>query len=107
LFHKFYSNVSYIFRKVSIFNYLNEPTSATAIAEAIGSHPENTECFLDSLASIDLIEKKDNLYNNTYTTRTFLVEGKPTYLGEFLKNQLQWHLPVLDNLTNLVLKGPP
>ena len=93
--------------ELKVFNQLSEPRSAEAVAEAIGSHPENTRLFLDGLAASDLVVKKNGMYQNTPVTQTFLVEGSLTYLGEFLPFQLQWHKPVLDNLSTLVKDGPP
>lgn len=51
--------------------------------------------------------KRKGLYQNTPTTQTFLVEGSSTFLGEFLATQLQWHKPVLEDLSTLVRNGPP
>jgi predicted ArsR family transcriptional regulator len=68
--------------ELAVFNHLSEPKSAESVADAIGSHPENTRLFLDSLVANDLIRKKNGLYQNTGTTQTFLVEGRPAFLGE-------------------------
>lgn len=93
--------------ELKVFNQLSEPASADAVAAAIGSHLENTGLFLDGLAASNLITKKKGLYQNTQLTQTFLVEGSLTYLGEFFANQLPWHKPVLDDLSTLVMEGPP
>lgn len=93
--------------ELKVFNHLSEPRTADTVAEAIGAHLENTRLFLDGLTACDLLEKKRGLYQNTPVTQTFLVEGSPTYLGQFFTNQLQWHKPVLDNLSTLVKDGPP
>ena len=47
--------------ELKVFNHLSEPKSAKAVAEAIGSHPENTGLFLDGLTACDLLEKKRGL----------------------------------------------
>jgi len=93
--------------ELKVFNQLSEPKSADAVAETIGTHPGNTGLFLDGLAACGLLEKKNGLYRNTSITQTFLVEGSPTYLGQFLTNQVQWQKPVLDNLSTLLMEGPP
>jgi predicted O-methyltransferase YrrM len=93
--------------EMKVFNHLSEPKTADAVAEAIGTHPENTRLFLDGLAACDLIRKKGGLYQNTAVTQEFLVEGSPTYLGEFFASQIEWHKPVLDDLATLVMEGPP
>ena len=61
--------------ELKVFNWLSEPKSAEAVAEAIGAHPGNTRLFLDGLAASDLVVKKRGLYQNTPVTRTFLEEG--------------------------------
>jgi len=93
--------------ELGVFNQLSDPKTADVVAETLKSHPENTRLFLDGLAACDLITKKNGLYQNTAVTETFLVEGIPTYLGEFLTSQLEWHKPVLDDLVTLVRDGPP
>jgi predicted DNA-binding protein len=93
--------------ELKVFNHLSEPKTADIVAEAIESHPENMRHFLDGLAANDLIRKKNGLYQNTAVTQEFLVEGSPTYLGEFLARQIEWHKPVLDDLATLVTEGPP
>ena len=93
--------------ELKVFNHLSEPKSAEAVAEVICTHPVNTRLFLDGLAASDLLEKNDGLYQNTAVAQAFLAEGSPTYLGRFLTFQLQWHKPVLDNLSTLVKEGPP
>ena len=93
--------------ELKVFNHLTEPKSADAVAKAIGAHPENTMLFLDGLATSDLLLKNDGLYRNTPITRTFLVEGSPTFLGQMVTMQAQlWH-GGLDELPRLVKEGPP
>jgi len=92
--------------ELKVFNHLSEPKSAQDVAEAIGSHRQNTRLFLDGLAACDLLEKKDSLYQNTSVTQTFLVEGSPTYLGEVITLWAKsWF--TIDNLSELVKEGPP
>lgn len=67
--------------ELNVFNHLSASNSVNSVAKAIGSHYENTRLFLDGLAAIDLVVKKDDLYQNTAVTQTFLVEGAPIYLG--------------------------
>jgi hypothetical protein len=52
--------------ELKVFNQLSEPSSAEAIAQAIGTHPGNTSLFLDSLAASDLVLKKNGLYQNAW-----------------------------------------
>ena len=93
--------------ELKVFNQLNEPMSADVVAEAIGSHPENTGLFLDGLTACDLFEKKKGLYQNTPVTQAFLVEESSTYLGLVFADQFQMNHPVLNDLPKLVKEGPP
>jgi hypothetical protein len=91
--------------ELNIFNYLVEPTSAKDLAQAMDTHPKNTELFLDSLAAIDLVQKQHGQYNNTPLAQAFLVKERPTYLGQLLTFMAQTDTP-LENLTTLVKTGP-
>ena len=92
--------------ELNVFNALSEPTSAEAVAKTLGTHPSNTRVFLDGLAAIDLLQKKDGRYSNSPIAQVFLVETSPTFLGRlftFMKPDDQ----VLQNLPQLVKEGPP
>jgi len=90
--------------ELKVFNQLSEPRSTEAVAQAICTHPRNTEVFLDGLTAIDLLQKKNGLYKNSPTTQTFLVEDSPTYVGSLL--QLQYSQTSLENLSQLIREGP-
>ena len=93
--------------ELKVFNHLGELKSAEAVAEVIGTHPENTRLFLDGLAASDLVVKKNGLYQNMPVTQTFLVEGSLTYLGQaFTLSTQMWHAGIND-LPKLVKEGPP
>ena len=92
--------------ELKIFNQLSEPRSAEAIAGAIGTHPENTRLFLDGLAASNLVQKKKGLYLNLPVSQRFLVEVRPTYLGQmFILNEQTFF--ALNDLSKLVKEGPP
>ncbi len=93
--------------ELKVFNHLSEPKSADAVAEAIGTHPENTRLFLDGLAASDLVVKKKDMYQNTPVTQTFLVEGGPTFLGQLFTFMEQQSVDPLKDLPKLVREGPP
>jgi len=84
--------------ELKVFNHLSELRSAEAVAEAIGTHQENTRLFLDGLAASDLVVKSDGLYQNTPVSQAFLVEESPTYLGLVFADQFQMNHPVLNDL---------
>jgi len=86
---------------------LNEPVTAKKVAGVLGSHPKNTGLFLDSLAAIDLVEKKDGHYQNVPVSRAFLVENSPTYMGPVFNYYMSTYgTYTVDELLDLVKKGP-
>ena len=92
--------------ELKVFNYLSKSTSADVVAKTMGTHPSNTRVFLDSLAAIDLLHKKEGRYRNSPIAQAFLVETSPTFLGRlftFIKPDDQF----LQNLPKLVKEGPP
>jgi SAM-dependent methyltransferase len=92
--------------ELKVFNHLSRPTSADAVAQAIGGHEQNTRVLLDGLAACDLVLKKNGLYQNAPVAQTFLVEGSPTYLGLLILTA-QIEQAALDDMTRLVKEGPP
>ena len=93
--------------ELSVFDLLDEPRSAEAVAEILETHPENTRVLLDGLAAFDLIEKKEGLYENSAIASAFLVSNSPTFLGTYLAEQWRYIEPVLDDLISLIVDGPP
>jgi SAM-dependent methyltransferase len=92
--------------ELKVFNVLSEPKLSKDVAKAIGTNPNNTKVFLDGLAAMELLQKKDSLYRNSPVAQSFLVENSPTYLGRlltFMKADDQF----LHNLPKLVKEGPP
>jgi ubiquinone/menaquinone biosynthesis C-methylase UbiE len=61
----------------------NGAHSADEVARQAGTDPRATRIVLDSLLAMDLIEKRDGCYYLPPISETFLVRGKPTYVGDF------------------------
>jgi len=57
--------------------------SAEEIARQAGTDPRATRIVLDSLPALGLIDKRDGKYSLTPTAEVFLVQGKPSYVGDF------------------------
>jgi len=57
--------------------------SAEEIARQAGTDPRATRIVLDSLPALGLIEKRQEKYLLTPTAEVFLVQGKPSYVGDF------------------------
>ena len=92
--------------ELKVFDQLSEPRSAEVVADALGTHPENTRLFLDGLTASDLVVKLDGLYQNTSVAQAFLVENTTTFLGPMLTITAQTFFAIND-LPKLVKEGPP
>ncbi len=92
---------------LKIFNELSDFRSAEDVARNIGTHPQNTRFFLDALATIDLVEKRNGLYRNLPPVQTFLADDSPSCLGPLFQLIQQMSVDSLDGLTELVKIGPP
>jgi ubiquinone/menaquinone biosynthesis C-methylase UbiE len=57
--------------------------SAEEIAREARTDPRATRIVLDSLPALGLIEKRGGAYILTPTAEVFLVQGKPSYVGDF------------------------
>jgi ubiquinone/menaquinone biosynthesis C-methylase UbiE len=57
--------------------------TAEEIAAAAGTDTRATRIVLDSLPALSLVEKRADKYRLTPMAQTFLVRGKPSYVGDF------------------------
>src|SRR5437762_8719465 len=57
--------------------------SAEEIARAAGTDLRAMRIVLDSLPGLAVVEKRDGRYFLTRMGDTFLVQGKPSYIGDF------------------------
>jgi SAM-dependent methyltransferase len=85
---------------------LSDFCSADDVAGKLGTHPAITRKFMDALATVDLVEKKDGLYRNLPDTQAFLTEGGPQYVGAMLQMVQRMSVDPLDNLLHLLKEGP-
>lgn len=93
--------------ELRVFDEMSDFRSAGDIAAAIGAHRGNTERFLNALATIGLVEKKEGSYRNRPEASEFLVKQSPTYLGELFQLARRMCVDPLADLTALVKGGPP
>ncbi|MBI4564469.1 MAG: methyltransferase domain-containing protein [Planctomycetes bacterium] len=69
----------------SVFRHL-DPDGATAeeLARKAGLSPRGAQALADGLLGLGLITQADGVYRNTPESAHFLIEGNPSYLGEFV-----------------------
>ncbi|MBP2132495.1 SAM-dependent methyltransferase [Methanomicrobium sp. W14] len=92
--------------KLGIFRELSYWKSSEELAEKHNFDPENTAVIMNSLASLDLIEKKKGLFRNLPAAEEFLASNDDTYLGEFFLSSFRWYNLSSDDICSLVKYGP-
>jgi hypothetical protein len=84
---------------------------AHEIKTAIGLHERSLYDFLDALTALGFLKrtgiKETARYSNAEDTDTFLVDGKPTYLGGILKMANHRLYPFWGSLEEALVTGKP
>ncbi len=89
---------------LDIFSRLKTPLSAGELALACGLHADLTRRFLNVLAGMNLLYKKDHQYGLMPDTAPFLVKESP-YFGRYLKPD-EKHRSVFMRLKEILKQGP-
>ena len=87
-----------------VFTRLSESKSAKELAKEMGTAPRTTEKFLNVLVTLGLLAKSDKEYTNTVDAETFLVEGKPHYIGNLVRITVGSNL-LLSHLDEVLKNG--
>jgi len=72
---------------MNLFALTRSAVSACAISKALRTDLRSTGIFMDSLAAMGFLKKKNGFYRNMPLARRFLVPGKKEYLGHNLQYQ--------------------
>lgn len=71
--------------QLDVFTYLSQgPLSAEALAQSCQVPVRGLQRLLNACVVLDLLEKEGETYGNTPIAETFLVGGKPGYMGNFI-----------------------
>ncbi|MBV8205153.1 MAG: methyltransferase, partial [Acidobacteria bacterium] len=73
----------------------------------LGLHPRGARDFLDTLAALKLLERRDGRYYNTPATDLFLDKRKPSYIGGMLEMANTRLYPSWGRLTESLRTGLP
>lgn len=92
--------------KLEIFPELSDWKSPEDLAEKLGFDSRNTAVILNSLVSLDLIEKKDGRFRNSAVAAEFLEEKNDLYLGDFILSCSRWYSMSVDEICGCVRDGP-
>ncbi len=69
--------------KLDVFSLLaSDSLTSQEVAEHISASPRYTQSFLDCCAVLELLDKKDDKYQNSSMASKFLVKGKSAYVGD-------------------------
>jgi 2-polyprenyl-3-methyl-5-hydroxy-6-metoxy-1,4-benzoquinol methylase len=71
---------------LGVFDHLEEPLSAEAVAKRLRTDGRATELLLDALTGIGLIGKKGGKYKNTAAASRLLLGGSPYYQGDIIRH---------------------
>ena len=90
-----------------VFTALGDgPKTAAELAAVCGASPEPLRLLLEGCASLGLLASDGTRFSNTPTADTFLVRGRPAYIGDGLKYAEDLY-PVWGGLAQLVRTGRP
>ena len=71
--------------RLGVFSAIGDGAlTAKEIARQCGAAEEPMEILLRAVCCLGLLEREEERYRNSPTTETFLVAGKPAYLGDGL-----------------------
>ncbi len=94
--------------KLGVFDALADgPRTCDELEEKIGLHPRSSRDFLDTLVSLELLERENGQYSNTPETDAFLTSGEPSYIGGLLEMANDRLYPFWGNLEEALRTGRP
>ena len=85
------------------------PQSVEDISSKMGSNVDATECLMNTLVAVELLEKKKQdgswLYSNSVIARQFLTKSSPDSLIDYIKHSNKVIYPLFSNLENAIREG--
>ena len=93
--------------KLGVFTQLgNQQLSSKEVTKKLDGDKRGVEMLLNALVSMDLLEKRDDIYSNTPVSKTFLSKDSSRYIGHIIMH----HHYLMDSWTRLdvaVQSGKP
>jgi len=90
--------------RVKLFSYLESWETPNAVAAKSGLNERNLSFVLNALASIGLLEKRNETYRNTQQSNNFLNPDSSVYLGESIL--FREKMMSLQNIEERLTNGP-
>jgi ubiquinone/menaquinone biosynthesis C-methylase UbiE len=93
--------------KFSIFTHVkNGANTLDSLVEKAGLPARGTQCLLDGLVGTGLLRVSDGSYANSDEADVYLVQGTPSYLGDFVAAEMS-SLPAWDRFQEAVSTDRP
>jgi hypothetical protein len=83
------------------------PQEADTLGRALGLHPRSTRDFLDTLVSLDLLQRQNGFYSNSTHAAEFLDPAQPGYMGGILEMATARLYGFWGSLTEALRTGRP
>jgi SAM-dependent methyltransferase len=81
--------------------------TAAQLGARLGLHPRGCPDFLDALVALGLLERTGDRYHVNELSSTYLVPGRPAFIGGFLNRANQVLYPAWGSLTEALRTGRP
>jgi len=92
--------------ELGLFTALNsEARTSEEAAAALDTEPRATDRLMNALVALGLLEKHEGRFSNTPLTGTFLVKGRPEYMGGLSHTNHLWD--TWSRMTAVVRTGHP
>ena len=93
--------------RLNLFSKISQTEkTASELARELGMVDHSMEMFLNTCVSLGLLEKQNGKYKNSPVSDTFMVEGRPAYLGDSMKYSDDLY-PVWGRLEDTLRSGKP
>lgn len=94
--------------EIGLFTALSAgPATEPELRERLGLHPRGSALFLAVLAEQGMLERDGDRYRNSAAAAHYLVRGKPSYMGAFLRRIQNVAYPAWGSFTAMLKTGSP
>lgn len=91
--------------ELGVFRELSDWRNPGEVAKRLNLNPKNTGVFLNTLASLDLVEKKNGRFRNSPAADEFLSVENDVYLGDYFLSCRRWYSMSSTDICELVRNG--
>jgi hypothetical protein len=93
--------------ELGVFDILDEGAmTAQEVADRAQTHPDYTERLLNACVATKLLKKADGRFSNQAIADSFLVAGRPQFMGNWIRLMSAWYRP-FGELSTAIRTGEP